>query len=149
MYAPAPRGRARRGVRSSAHRPGRARGGGGGLGRYSARRILVRHAEGGAAPARRDDVRVVHLEAGAHQALGVVDGRAVHVAEALLVDENPDSLVLEDLVAVTRLVERELVLEARAAAALDGHAQAGLGLLLSGQELRDLLGGDFGEGDHL
>src|SRR4051794_15628954 len=97
--------------------------------------VFVGNPEGGATPARGDHVRVVHLEAGPHQALRVVDRRAVHVLEALAVDEDPDALVLEDLVALARLVESELVLEAGAAAALHGHAQTGLGLLLRGEEL--------------
>src|SRR4051794_39066858 len=118
-------------------------------GRLAAARLFVRHAERGAAPARRHDVRVVHLEAGAHQTLGVVDRRAVDVAQALLVDEDADAVVVEHLVAVVALVERELVLEAGAAAALDRDAQPSLGLLLRREELADLLGGDVGESDHL
>src|SRR4051794_6932289 len=118
-------------------------------GRLAAARLFVRHAERGAAPARRHDVRVVHLEAGAHQRLGVVDRGAVDVAQALLVDEDADPVEVEDLVAVVALVERELILEARAAAALDRDAQPRLGLLLRGEELADLLRGDVGKSDHL
>jgi len=57
--------------------------------------------------------------------------------------------VVEDLVTVVLLVERELVLEARAATALDRHAQPSLGLLLRGEELAYLLGRNVGESDHL
>src|SRR3954452_14295316 len=88
--------------------------------RDAARRILVRHAEGGAAATGGNHVRVVHLEARAHQRLGVVDDRAVHVAERLLVDVDADALEVEDLVAITALVQSELVLEPAAATALDG-----------------------------
>jgi hypothetical protein len=58
-------------------------------------------------------------------------------------------MVGEDLVAVALGVERERVLEARAAAAADADSQAG-GLeaaALAGQELLDLLSALFGEGD--
>ncbi len=60
-------------------------------------------------------------------------------------------MALEDDVAVLALVEGQLVLEAGAAAALDADAQAGgLGdLLLTGQELLDLLGTAVGERDSL
>ena len=44
--------------------------------------FLLRDAEGGAAAAGRDDVRVVDLEAGALQALDVVDDRALDVGQA-------------------------------------------------------------------
>ena len=58
--------------------------------------------------------------------------------------------MLEDLVAVALLVERERVLEARAAAAAHADAQAGrldLGAL-GDEELADLLGALVGERDH-
>jgi hypothetical protein len=60
-------------------------------------------------------------------------------------------VILEDLVTVPLLVEREGVLEAGAAAAAHADPQAGRlrGILLAGQELRDLLGGNVGESDHL
>jgi hypothetical protein len=98
----------------------------------SARRLFVRHAERGAAPARRHDVRVVHLEAGAHQRLGVVDRRAVHVAKRSLVDEDADAVEVEDLIAVVTLVERELVLEAGAAAPAHRYAETRVRVLLVG-----------------
>ena len=113
--------------------------------------FLLRHAEGGAAAAGRDDVRVLDLEAGALQALDVVDDRAPHVREARAVDEHAEAVVLEDLVAVALGVERERVLEAGAAAAAHADAQAG-GLhvgALRRQELLDLLGAFLGEGDHV
>src|SRR5436305_3867817 len=113
-----------------------------------ARRLFVLHAEGGAAPARRHDVRVVHLEARSHQALGVIDGGAVDVAQGHLVDDDPDAVVLEDAIALALLVERQLVLESGASTTAHGYAEARLGLLLAGEELPYLLRCDVGEIDH-
>src|SRR6185312_14451238 len=79
--------------------------------------LLVRNPEGRAAAAGGDDVRVVDLEACSLQVVDVVDRRALHVRQARAVDEQADALVLEDLVPVALLVERERVLEAGAAAA--------------------------------
>src|SRR3954454_6750961 len=87
--------------------------------------FLFLHAEGGAAAAGRDDVRVVDLEAGTLHGLDVVDDRALHVGQRRAVDEDPQAVVDEDLVARALLVERERVLEARAAAATHAHAEAG------------------------
>ena len=84
----------------------------------AAARLFLRHAEGGAAAARGHDVRVRDLEAGALEALGEVDGRAVDVLHARRVDEHADAGGVEDVVVVALLVERERVLEAGAAAAL-------------------------------
>ena len=111
--------------------------------------FLVLHAEGRAAAAGRDDVRVHDLEPGAGERVDVVDLRAVDVGEALRVDEQLEPVVLEDDVAVAALVERELVLEARAAAALDADPQAGdldVGAL-RGEELAHLVRADLREGD--
>src|ERR687887_2481654 len=104
-----------------------------------------------AAAARRDDVRVVDLEAGALQRVDVVDRRAVDVGQALVVDEQTQAAVLEDRIAVALLVEGELILEARAAAAAHADAQAGTGEVqaLRVEELADLLGALVGERDAL
>ena len=113
--------------------------------------LLVRDAERGAAAAGGDDVGVVDLEAGAVERVDVVDLRAVDVGQALAVDEDPQAVVLEDGVAVALLVEGELVLEARAAAARRRRADRrdyGFGAL-GRQELADLLGALLGEGDAL
>jgi len=56
--------------------------------------------------------------------------------------------VVEDLVAVTLLVERQLVLEPRAAAAAHGDPQSGLSVLLVREERLDLSCGYVCEGDH-
>src|SRR4029079_6341721 len=111
--------------------------------------FLLRDAEGGAATAGRDHVRVVDLEAGTLEALDVVDDRAAHVGQARGVDQDAQAVVLEDLVAVTLRVEGERVLEAGAAAA--PHANAPAGCLdvgaLAVQELLDLLCALLGERD--
>src|SRR5215217_31706 len=113
--------------------------------------LLLRDAEGGAAAAGRDDVGVVDLEAGALKALDVVDDGALDVREARAVDQDPQAVVLEDLVAVALRVERERVLEAGAAAAAHADAQAGrldVGALRV-QELLDLLCTLVGERDQV
>ena len=61
--------------------------------------------EGGAAAAGGDDVRVVDHEAGALEAVHVVDLGAEHELHADLVDDHRDALVLEDVVLVLRLVK--------------------------------------------
>src|SRR3954465_486481 len=113
--------------------------------------FFFRDAEGRAAAAGRDHVRVVDLEAGALHGLDVVDDRALDVGQRRAVHQDPQTVVLEDLVARALLVEGERVLEARAPAAADAHTQAGrlhVGAL-GRQELLDLLGALFGEGDHV
>src|SRR5215216_7941100 len=113
--------------------------------------FLVRDAEGGAAAAGRDHVRVVDLEAGALEALDVVDDSALDVGQARPVDEQAQPVVLEDRVTLALAVERQGVLEAGAAAAAHADAQpcgADVGAL-RGEELLDLLGALVGEGDHV
>src|SRR5215216_4064177 len=78
---------------------------------------VLANLERGAATAGRDDVRVVDHEAGALEAIDVVDLRAEHELHAHLVDDDRDALVLEDVVVGLGLVEGERVLEARTAAA--------------------------------
>src|SRR3954470_6723556 len=113
--------------------------------------FLLGDPERGAAAAGRDHVRVVDLEAGALEALDVVDDRALDVRQARTIDEQPQAVVLEDLVVVAPAVEGQGVLEAGAAAAADADAQSGGGHVraLRGQELLDLLGASVGEGDHV
>jgi hypothetical protein len=62
--------------------------------------LLIGHLEGGPAAAGGHDVRVVDLEAGAGQLVDVVDARPVDVGQALLVDEDLETLVLVDDVPV-------------------------------------------------
>ena len=86
--------------------------------------FLAGDPERAAAAAGRDDVRVLDLEAGAGQRVDVVDLRAVDVLERLRLDQQAQAVALEDPVVVALLVEGEVVLEARAAAAADADAQA-------------------------
>src|SRR3954466_13473645 len=113
--------------------------------------LVLGNAEGRAAAARGHDVRVVHLEARALQRVDVVDARAVGVRGALVVDEDPQAVVLEDRVAVALVVEGEVILEAGAAAAAHADTQAGdrqVGLLRL-EEVADLLGAQLREVDAL
>ena len=94
------------------------------------RGLLVRvlaDLERGAAAAGRDDVRVVDAEAGALQALDVVDLGAEDELHARLVDDHGDAAVLEDMVVVLAAVEGERVLKAGAAAAANRDPQGLLG----------------------
>src|SRR5665213_891589 len=112
--------------------------------------LLVGHAEGRAAAAGSDDVGVRDLEARALEALLVVDHRATYERQALVVDEQLQPVALEHDVAVALLVERELILKARAAAPAHTYAQARhvhVGVL-RGEELLDLLGTLVANGDH-
>src|SRR5262249_41276497 len=59
---------------------------------------LVLRLEGAAAAAGRDDVGVLDLEPGAHQAVDVVDTGALEVRQAVPIDDHPDAVVLPDLV---------------------------------------------------
>ena len=99
------------------------------------------------AAARRDDVRVVDLEAGALEAFDVVDLGAEDELHRDLVDDDGDAVDGEDVVVVLGLVESQRVLEAGASTAADGDAQGLVVALLPGQKLADLGGGFVGEGD--
>src|SRR4051794_509031 len=113
------------------------------------RRLAVLDLEAVAAATRRGDVRVVDLEAGLLQALEEVDRRALEVRRAERVDDDSDPVKLELVVAgLSAAVEAERVLEAAAAAALDGDAEhLGLAGRLFRHQRRDLLRGARGEGD--
>src|SRR4051812_22585596 len=87
------------------------------LDRGAAGGVLVRDAERGATAAGGDDVRVLYLEPGSHHALGVVHGRAIHVAQARGVHDHADARGVEDEVVVVLLVQRQGVLEAGATTA--------------------------------
>src|SRR5215203_970524 len=104
--------------------------------------------ERAAAAAAALDVGVVHGEAGAHEAVHVVELAAHDVGDAHGVDEHPDALGLEDLVVVGDLVvEVDAVLETGAAAGPDADAQREILLALLGHEGLDLLCGVIGDGD--
>src|SRR3954451_21338513 len=85
---------------------------------------LVLRLERAAAAAGRDHVGGFDLEAGAGQAVDVVDAGALEVGQAEAVDDHAHAVVLPGLVVrLRRGVESERVLEARAAPALDRDAE--------------------------
>ena len=72
----------------------------------------------------------------------------LQIAQADRIDEQTHAVDLEHLVGLgvaLALVDHQAVLEARAAAALDEHPQAGARLVLLGQQLGDLLRRRFGD----
>src|SRR6476646_10504680 len=81
-------------------------------------------AEGAAATAGRLDVRVVELEPGAVQTLDVVDLGSEEVHQAHLITDELDPFDLERAIALGRLVEVEVVGEARAATTLHLEAES-------------------------
>src|SRR3712207_2353928 len=96
--------------------------------------------EGAAAAAAALDVRVVDGEAGAHEAVDVVELAAHDVGDAHRVDGELDALGLEDLVVGGDLVvEVDVVLEAGAAAGPDADAEREILLALLRHEALDLL----------
>src|SRR3990172_506337 len=92
--------------------------------------------EGLAAAAASGRVRVVELEARAHDVVDVVDLGSIQIEMASRVDEEPDAVLLESLVPGRGLVvERELILEARAAAADHTDPEPRLGATILLEEL--------------
>src|SRR5438093_3811986 len=93
-------------------------------------------------------VRVVDREAGAHQAVDVVDLRASDVADAEVVDQDLDASVIDDdVVRPPLVVEGHAVLHARAAAAADEDAEGKLRVVLFGEQVPEAGRGFWGEGD--
>ena len=105
-------------------------------------------AERFAAAAGAAGVGVAHLEALAVQAIVEVHGGAVEVGVAGRVDKELHALALELEVAVLAHVEGHAVLEARAPARLDEHAQERGRVGLLGVQGADLAGRFGGEVDH-
>ena len=106
---------------------------------YSGRPLIVDElaagldAEGGAAAAGALDVGIVELEAGALEGLDVIDGDAVKVHFAHLIDEDFEAVEFVDVVGpfVDLTFESHVIAEAGAAASDDSDAQArGDGILL-------------------
>ena len=93
------------------------------------------------------DVRVVDLEPGLLQAVEEVDAGTLEIRRAERVDDDPDAVCLELVVALLgTAIEAERVLEARAAPALDGDAKnVGVAGRLVGLELLDLRGSALGQ----
>src|SRR5262245_36644139 len=112
-------------------------------------RVWKSDREGFPAAAGTGGVRVLEAEAGPAQVLSVVDAHARQVHGAHRVDDDVEAVLRHDRVVVVLVVEREGVLEAGAAAALDVQAQrlplrAGIAL----QELLDAPHGTVGDRDH-
>src|SRR3712207_2408946 len=102
--------------------------------------------EGAAAAAATLDVRVVDGEAGAHEAVDVVELAAHDVRDAHGVDEDLDALLVQNLVVVVDLVvEVDRVLEAGASTGPDTDAQREVLLAFLGHKVLDLLGRVVGE----
>src|SRR5579859_6391331 len=94
-----------------------------------------------ATAAARNGVWIVDREASAHESVDVVDFGALEIANAVLVDDNPDSVALENFVAVlNRGVEGHSVLKSRAPAGRHEDTQSSrrIGLLLD--KLLELIG---------
>src|SRR6266446_2110695 len=88
------------------------------------------------ARARVHGVRVVDREAGAHQAVDVVDLGAADIRHAEVVDEDLDAFVVDDeVVGPALVVEGHAVLHARAPAAADEDAEGKAGILFLGEQL--------------
>src|SRR3989442_10621576 len=119
--------------------------------------FLALRVEALTASAGRPVVRVAHEEAAPRDALGIVHARAVEVLLAVAVNEDFESVHLDDLVVLVDLpVEGEAVTEAGAAAARHVHPEirvldraqwlAGLGIGPL-DELLDFVRCGFGQGD--
>src|SRR4051794_35500289 len=86
---------------------------------------VVACVEGVAAGARVHGVRVVNREAGAHEAVDVVDLRAPDVVHAEVVHQDVNALVLDDhVVGAALVVEGHAVLHSGASAAADEQTEA-------------------------
>src|SRR5579859_4975200 len=113
--------------------------------------LALGHLEGVAAAAGGGHVRVRDLEAGLLDRLQEVDLGAAQVGRAEGIDDHRDAVGLDLVVALLgAAVEAQRVLEAGAAAALDGDAQNGrLALGLLDRKSLDLGGRALGEHDQL
>ncbi len=91
--------------------------------------------------------RVLDFEMGTHQAFDEIDFRAADEVEADLVDQKPRAVLFdEDVIFGRGVVEGELVLIARAAAAVDGDAKHHC-RSLGGCQGGDALGGAGADAD--
>src|SRR6185295_17941298 len=110
-------------------------------GSTTARERISLDGERGTAAARGRCVRVSDDELRAGQVLSVVDLGAHEVLHAHRIDEQRDAAIFDLGVAfLDFFVERESVLEARAATALHIHAQLQSGVTLLLDQLADLVG---------
>src|SRR6478672_5445917 len=102
-----------------------------------------------AAAARADRVGIEDAEASAHQAVFVIDLRALEVVRAVLIDHEAHAALGEDHVVFGEFVlESHAVRHARAAARIDENAQRKLGILLLGHQPAQLLHRAVAHRDH-
>src|SRR6185437_10859790 len=88
-----------------------------------------------AAPTRRLRVGIVDYELRAGKLFDVIHFRTFEVLHAQRIDQQLDTAAVEhEVVVCARLVETETILETRAAAALDEHAQLDRGLAFFGNQ---------------
>src|SRR6266576_3471465 len=88
------------------------------------------------ARARMHRVRVVDREAGAHQAVDVVDLAAADVGGAEVVDDDVNAVLVDgDVLGAAHVVEGHAVLHAGAATAADEDSERQLRVALLGEEL--------------
>src|SRR5579864_1144883 len=106
--------------------------------------------EGLAAAAGRRRVRVLDGKAAAGDGIDEVDFGAVQISDADGIDEQPDAMGFEHLIAgtLTVFLNHQAVLEARTAASLHEHSQAAPAFLLFREQLTNLRRSRFGYVNH-
>jgi hypothetical protein len=83
-----------------------------------------------AASAGSGRVRIHEVKTGAGQTIAKIEGSALQIGRAVLIDEKLDAVLFDDLVPRLFLVERHFVMQPRTAAFGDLHAQTFPGLVL-------------------
>src|SRR5579859_6477991 len=108
------------------------------------------NAEGAAAAASALHVGIVELEARAFDGFDIVDGNAVEIHFAHLIDQNFEAVEFVDVVAgfVDLIFESHVVAEAGAAASDDGHAQTRWRGILLRDDFLDLRYGNRRKSNH-
>src|SRR5437762_14132249 len=105
--------------------------------------------EGMAATTARNGIGIVHGKSGAHESVDIVDLRAFEIPNAVLVDDNPNTVTLEYFVAIlNRSIEGHSVLKPGTATGRYEDTQSGrrVGLLLD--KLLELIGRVRCQRDH-
>ena len=83
------------------------------------------------------------------QAVTKIQRRAAQISGALVIDEKLHAVALDHFIAVLFFVERHLIIQTRATALVDLHAQTFPGALLLGIEQHaELAGRTLGDGYH-
>jgi len=109
----------------------------------------VASVEGVATGAASYRIWIADSEAATHEGIHIVNFGALQVHGAEVVDEDTNTLGLDDFIAfVGRLVDGHAVLETRAAAGGDENAKRVIGSALIGQEVLELGYCVIGHGDH-